>query len=370
MGAESVQRYSDGVDTDGEPDPAATPLDVGASVDVGASPALNRVVVDEAPDAMIVTGSDGRIVLGNRRAREMFGYDAATLLGLGIDDLLPESLRATHARHRGRYARHPRAREMGSGLELLGLRADGGELPVEVSLSPVTVDGEHFVVAAVRDLAERRAAEASLNATRDRLALTAERERIGRDLHDSVIQRLYGAGLAMQAALDADPARLRTAVGRAVDEIDDTIAEIRTVIHDLLRDVGEPDRLADRLQQVVDAQAAALGIDVRLNLVGEVGSQPSEPVADAAVAVVREGIANAHRHGRATRVGVDLEIDGDGLRLTVHDDGSGFDPDDALDAPGYGLKNLRARAAEFDGTFDIRSEPGAGASLIWTIPQS
>ncbi|HET8929983.1 MAG TPA: PAS domain S-box protein, partial [Acidimicrobiales bacterium] len=88
---------------------------------------LNRVVVDATPDAIIVTASDGRIVLGNHRARQLFGYDDATLVGLGIDELLPESLRAAHAQHRGRYAEHPRAREMGSGLELLGLRADGGE---------------------------------------------------------------------------------------------------------------------------------------------------------------------------------------------------------------------------------------------------
>ncbi len=345
--------------------------DAPAGAASGAASDLYRLVVDAAPDGVIVTGADGTIVLANRRARGLFGYDTADggLVGRSIDDLLPESLRGVHARHRGRYARHPRARDMGSGLELLGLTADGREIPVEVSLSPVAVDDDPYVVATVRDLTERRAAQAALDATRDRLALTAERERIGRDLHDSVIQRLYGAGLAMQAAIAADPERLRAAVGRAVDEIDDTIAEIRTVIHDLRRDVGEPDRLADRLQQVVDAQAAALGIDVQLHVVGRLASRPSEPVADAVVAVVREGIANAHRHGRATHVTVDLEIDGDdGIRLAVWDDGAGFEPDVALDAPGYGLKNLRARAAEFDGTFEVQSEPGAGATLIWKIP--
>lgn len=327
---------------------------------------LQRIVADAAPDALIVTASDGRIVLGNRRARELFGYEDTTLEGLGIDDLLPESVRAAHARHRERYAEHPRARKMGSGLELLGLRADGSELPVEVSLSPVTVAGEHYVVAAIRDLAERRAAAASLSATRDRLALIAERERIGRDLHDSVIQRLYGAGLAMQAALAADGDRLHTVVSGAVDEIDDTIAEIRTVIHDLRRDVVDADRLGERLQMVVDGQAAALGVTVVLRLTGAPTREPSPQLADAALAVVREAIANAHRHGRAARIDVELGFDAGVLVLEVRDDGVGFDP--SIEADGYGLKNLRARALEFGGDFSVESTPGSGTRLTWSVP--
>lgn len=338
---------------------------------VAPTPGLYRLVVDAAPDAIVVTAADGTIVLANRRADALFGYDTddVALTGRVIDELLPESLRGVHAGHRGRYTRRPRAREMGSGLELLGLRADGVEIPVEVSLSPVAVDDDHYVVATIRDLTERRAAEATLHATRDRLALTAERERIGRDLHDSVIQRLYGAGLAMQAALDGEPDRLRAATSRAVDEIDDTIAEIRTVIHDLRRDVAQPARMRDRIQQVVDAQSAALGIEVRLHLVGHLRTQPAQTVTDAVVAVVREGIANAHRHGGASRLDVDLEIDVDkGLQLTLGDDGTGFVPEAAAASTGYGLKNLSARAAEFGGTFRVESEPGSGTRLTWWIP--
>lgn len=330
---------------------------------------LNRVVIDAAPDGIIVVASDGRIVLGNRRARQMFGYDdGATLVGLGIDELLPESFRAAHAQHRGRYMAHPRAREMGSGLELLGLRADGNELPVEVSLSPVTVGGEHLVVAVVRDLAERRAAEASLRATQDRLALIAERERIGRDLHDSVIQRLYGAGLAMQAALEAGGERLRRAVAGAVDEIDDTIAEIRTVIYDLRSDVVDTGRLQDRLQLVVGAQSAALGVPVQLGVTGDVTVEPVSPIADAALAVVREGIANAHRHGRATHIDVEVDLHENALQLEVRDDGIGFDPPTSLTSDGYGLKNLRARAVEFGGTFEVDAGSGQGTRLRWWVP--
>lgn len=363
-----------------EPGPVRDDADTGSTADPRRSagrltdpvPAgdseLYRLVVDAVPDAVIVTASDGRILVANRKARELFGYDeaGATLVDRDVDELLPQSLRKVHAHHRGRYIEHPRAREMGSGLELLALRADGSEVPVEVSLSPVEVDGAHYVVAAIRDLSVQRAAQASLNATRDRLALTAERERIGRDLHDSVIQRLYGAGLAMQAALDAEPERLRTAVNRSVGEIDDTIAEIRTVIHDLRRDDAEVDRLDERLHIVAEAQAAALGVPVRLHVADDGSVEPPAPVADAVLAVVREGIANAHRHGRARHIDVDVDAADGRLVVTVRDDGVGFDP--SVEADGYGLKNLRARAIEFGGRFRVDSKGASGTQLFWEIP--
>lgn len=330
---------------------------------------LNRATVAAAPDALIVVAADGTIVLANERARTMFGVDGrpVTLAGHDVDELLPDSLRAAHARHRGRYAKRPRARPMGSGLELLGRRFDGTELPVEVSLSPIRVDDTDFVVTAIRDLTERRAAEASLRQTRERLALVGERERIGRDLHDSVIQRLYGVGLAMEAALDRDPARLRQIAADAVGEIDATIAEIRSVIEDLTRHEPAAGHLGDRLANLVDAQAAALGIDVTLHIVGRPGSGVSARVADAVVAVVRESIANAHRHGAAEHVVVDFDLGvDDKLRVVVRDDGSGFDSS----APwnGYGLTNLGIRAREFGGSFTVDSTPGAGTRLTWEIP--
>ncbi len=330
---------------------------------------LNHKTIESAPDALIVVATDGAIVLANRRACAMFGAadTDADLVGRDVDELLPDSLRSAHARHRGRYARHPRARPMGSGLELLGRRSDGSELPVEVSLSPISVHDQHYVVAAIRDLTERREAEASLRETQDRLALVGERERIGRDLHDSVIQRLYGVGLAMEAALDGEPERLRRIAATAVGEIDATIAEIRSVIRDLTRHEPSMGHLGDRLGNVVDAQAAALGIDVVLHIVGRPGSGVSDRVADAVVAVVREAIANAHRHGGAAEVVVDFDLGvDDKLRVVVNDDGVGFDP--SHPAKGHGLKNLAARAAEFGGTFVVASTPGAGTRVTWEIP--
>ncbi len=324
-------------------------------------------IVDAAPDAMIVAGADGRIVLANRRAHELFGFHDETLEGHEVDELLPESLRGAHAAHRESYGRHPRRREMGSGLELLGHHVDGRDFPVEVSLSPVDRGGESFVIAVIRDLTERRMAEESLRIAQQRLAMVDDRERIGRDLHDTVIQRLYGAGLALQASLAGDGSKMADAVRSAVDEIDSTIGEIRSVIHDLRRRNAASEHLGDRLQRIVDAQSVALGIDVTLHMVGRSATGPAGAIADAVVAVVREGLANAHRHGRAQHVVIDVVTDVDEVvRVVIHDDGVGFSPDAVTG--GDGLGNLRERAERLGGTFSVDSTVGHGTDLVWQVP--
>ncbi|MBS1847477.1 MAG: PAS domain S-box protein [Actinobacteria bacterium] len=333
------------------------------------SPSIVELVLDAAPEAMLLVDASGRIMLVNRRADELFGAERAsgeTLAGSSVDDLLPETLRAAHARQRDHYARRPRTREMGSGLELLGRRIDGSEVPVEVSLAPVRYGDEPFVLATVRSIAAHT--DGLAHGPGDgRVALLAERERIGRDLHDSVIQRLYGVGLSMQASLEGSDARRRDVIEDAIAEIDDTIAEIRTVIHGLRRDADRADRLDDRLRGVITSQAAALGIPIRLHVVGRWDTEPPPEIADAILAVVRECIANAHRHGRAGHIDVDLEnaVD-DRLRVTVHDDGRGFDPD--LARTGYGLENLRVRAADFGGAFTIASGDSGGTHATWEVP--
>ncbi|GIX24011.1 MAG: hypothetical protein KatS3mg122_1242 [Caldimonas sp.] len=114
-----------------------------------------RTVLEFVPDAIVIANASGCIVYANTQAERMFGYASRQWLGLPVEQLLPERLRAAHAAHRGRYAQAPRARTMGAGLELLGQRRDGREFPVEISLSPMVSDEGVLIVSAVRDLSER-----------------------------------------------------------------------------------------------------------------------------------------------------------------------------------------------------------------------
>src|SRR5574341_191923 len=119
-------------------------------------------LLQAAPDAMLAVDAQGRVLAANGQAEVMFGYAAGALRGKLVETLLPEAMRATHADHRMKYFASPQTRSMGQGLDLLGRFQDGATFPVEISLRPVDTGGEVYTVAAIRDISERRRAEAQL----------------------------------------------------------------------------------------------------------------------------------------------------------------------------------------------------------------
>jgi PAS domain S-box-containing protein len=119
-------------------------------------------LLESLPDAAVVVNDSGRIVLFNAQATALFWHSASAALGHPIEMLLPERLRAQHLPQRTAYLQAPRLRPMGRGLELLGLRADGSEFPVEISLSPIEIDGRRMVMSAIRDISDRKRIERAL----------------------------------------------------------------------------------------------------------------------------------------------------------------------------------------------------------------
>jgi PAS domain S-box-containing protein len=151
-------------------------------------------VLDAAPDAILVVDQDGRIALANPEAERVFGYAPAGLQGRLIEDLVPARFREAHPRHRHDYFSDPRTRPMGSGLELWGQRRDGAEFPVEISLSPLEVDGQRLTMAAIRDVTIARQTEARfrglLEAAPDAMVIVDRAGRIR--LVNSQTERLFG----------------------------------------------------------------------------------------------------------------------------------------------------------------------------------
>jgi PAS domain S-box-containing protein len=135
---------------------------------------LVRHILDSAPDAMVIIDPTGTIVFANRQVTVLFGYESREVKGKPVELLLPERFRSRHVQHRTGYATNLRVRPMGNGLELFALRKDGTEFPVEISLSPISDQGEKLIAAAIRDVTERRRIERELSLARESAERTHE----------------------------------------------------------------------------------------------------------------------------------------------------------------------------------------------------
>jgi PAS domain S-box-containing protein len=204
------------------------------------APELALAAVEFAPDGIAVCDSDGRIMMANRHMEELFGYEHGELTGAIIESLVPEQLRRVHRNHRSSYADAPAIRTMGSGLDLVGRRADGSEFPIEVSLSPIATDsGTSTVVVARENTAQRTEEQITVSEM-----LLEQEEHIATVLCDRVIRHLSASSLRLSSILCRD--QLDTAstirINEAIEELDAAIREIRTAVF-----VHVPERVSGQL---------------------------------------------------------------------------------------------------------------------------
>jgi two-component system sensor histidine kinase DevS len=203
------------------------------------------------------------------------------------------------------------------------------------------------------------------NQLREEHLIFADRDRIAKDLHDLVIQRLFAAGLSIQSLRRyTENAVAHERIAAATSELDATIRELRATIYSLQDGEGGAGLLTDRALRAVQAGARDLGFTPTVQLTGPLDDTVSEELASHLLRVLSEGLSNAIRHSGAKNISISLTASPDDVELVITDDGCGFENPARIS----GLANMEQRAASLGGTFRIDSTPGHGTRLCWTAP--
>lgn len=244
--------------------------------------------------------------------------------------------------------------------------AEDEELAVALaSVAGMVIENARLYEEAREQAAELAAADRELG----RLAVIEDRERIGRELHDTVVQRLFSAGMALQGALQqVDPERPQVAarVNEVIDDLDATIRQIRTAIFELQSTGDQPAGVRASLSGVVAEAARLLGRTPEMIMQGPIDTLVTPELGDHAVSVLRESLANVVRHAKAEQSWVRVVVDTTGLVVEVTDDGVG-PPEDVLG--GRGLTNMRRRAKMLGGDFHLERQDGR-TTMTWKVPLS
>jgi signal transduction histidine kinase len=199
----------------------------------------------------------------------------------------------------------------------------------------------------------------------ERLGIASEHERIAFDLHDTVIQELFGIGMSLQAARSMITGRGVERVDAAVESLDNVIREIRNTIFRLPTRPGDPKGVRDETLRIIDKFVEELGFTPRIAFRGPVDTAVPELVTGHLTQVFTESISNVARHANATSVEIIIEVSSGWLEFTCIDNGSGLD---GQPSAGNGLQNMKARATNLGGTCELTNRSPSGTTLVWRVP--
>jgi len=333
---------------------------------------------DSAPDGQVIVNETGDIVRANNQLEVMFGYEPGELVGESVEILLPKRYMFRHVIHRSFYMDEPRHRPMGLGSELHGKRKNGNEFPVDIMLSSVHTDNENLVIAAIRDITQRKQMEAELAEVQRRLIenIEAERLSLAQELHDGPVQDLYG--ISYQLKLFENNLKGTNLASSSEDLFSSSQELVQQVINALRSISGElrPPALAPYgLEKAIQAHIESLRnsypeLQIQLDLMPDRQLLP-ERVRLALYRIYQHSVSNVLRHAEAKHLRISLSIDAEQVILEIEDDGRGFDLPSRwvnLAREGHlGLVGTSERVRAIGGNLEIETDRGKGTLIRVTV---
>jgi PAS domain S-box-containing protein len=341
-----------------------------------------RAILESAMDAIIAVDEKANIVVFNRAAEQAFRCPRREAYGAPLERFVPERYRAAlraqiaeigRAGATSRPADHPHS--------LWGLRADGEEFPIEVSISEAIVAGRRYYTAILRDATRRKQYEDTLKTQQEEMrelsarvleAREEEKTLIARELHDELGQLLTALKMDlswMRERLPADNAELAGKARQMNAMLDQTVASVRRISADLrplmLDDLG----LTDAAQWLVEDFGRRAGIECRLDLNADAGLDALErPAATAVYRALQESLTNIARHSGAKSARVALGLRDGALELEIEDDGRGISREEIAKSRSLGLKGMRERIVYLGGSLEVEGAPGRGTRVRVRLP--
>jgi PAS domain S-box-containing protein len=356
------------------------------------SETLFRGLLESAPDAMVITRSNGCIVLVNRQVEEMFGYQRHELLDHPIEMLMPARFRDAHLKHRGHYVHDPQTRNMGGGLELYGLHKNGSEFSVEISLSPLVSDEGMLVSSAIRDVTERKQTEDALKRSAADLAHSnAELEQFAYVASHDLQEPLRAVSGCMQLLQQRYQGQLDARADELITHAVDGSSRMQTLIRDLLayarvstrgRDL-EPIDSETVLKEALSNLATVLQESGAVVTHGALPTVAADPTQLLQVFQNLVGNAIKYRGERPPEVHIDVEHRAGEWQFTMRDNGIGIDPQyferifgifqrlhtrREYPGTGIGLALCKKIIERHGGRIWVASQPKVSSTFCFTIP--
>ncbi len=354
-------------------------------------------LLESVPDAMIIADRDGRILFANQVAERLFGWDRTELVGKPIEVLLPSRFRQMHQVYRGGYHGAPRARPMGLGLDLFGLKKNGEEFHAEISLAPLRDGDETYAVSAIRDVSERKKIERRASLYRKAQEEVRERDEFlsiashelrtpitALQLQLQMLQRAVERKRQewpepMAAKLDAlerQTRRIALLVNELLDVSRMRLGRLELKLEDL--DLGEVAReTVGHLEEEGESCGSPITLDAH-------GPAPGRWDRLRIEQVLTNLLSNAMKFGQGKPISVDVASDGECVQLVVRDRGIGIAEDDRqrifhrferavpsqhFGGLGLGLYIARQIVEAHGGRIDIDGAPGDGTSFRVSLPR-